>query len=85
MFGKMLLHSPVELMCYAITIVAVLALSPMLLMLVGALGFLFLPAAIVGIPFMLWTFFVDAEKEHEAAVRRHDYAAHHPAHAHAHA
>jgi hypothetical protein len=74
MFGKSLLHSPEEIMRFAITIAAILMLSPALIALIAAMGFIFLPAVIVGLPFLIWTFFGQGEKVHEEDVRRHEYA-----------
>lgn len=83
MFGKLLLHTPAQLMRYAIVAAAILMLSPGLLLLLGAMGFMFIAPAIVGLPFLVWTFFEEGEKEHEADVRRHELERQHPAHVHA--
>jgi hypothetical protein len=85
MFGKLLLHSPAQLMRYAIVLAAIMMLLPGLFMLMGALGFIFLPVAIIVIPFIVWTFFGEGQKEHEADVRRHEYDRQYAAHEHAHA
>jgi hypothetical protein len=81
MFGIMSLHTYGDIARYALVWMAIFMLSPALMMMIGALGFIFLPVAVTALPFVLWAFYGPEKREvvkvvHEHQVRVHGRLAH---------
>ncbi len=78
MFNMMSLHTVGEIAKYATVWAALFALGPALVLMIGALAFLMLPCAVIGLPFLLWAFFGTERREVAHAVEER-----HARHAHA--
>jgi hypothetical protein len=65
-----------------VSTIAAFMLAPIAAIPLGMLAFFMAPVAIVGIPFLLVSFFGAADAEHRNAVHRHALPVHARAHAH---
>ena len=85
MFSMLSLHTAGEIGKYALVWAAAFALGPAFALLTGALAFMMLPCAVIGLPFMMWALLGPEKREAMHVVEEHaDPRAHAHLTAHAH-